>query len=185
VVGVSQLNASWVDPLQSEVWANEEDPTAYQVLAFDPGGTTGWAIFCVHPDAMEGDPEIPIAPNIEWWTAGQFTGGIHEQADEMVELVASWPSARLVTESFKLRQAHAELSPVELNAIVSWAVRPRYFVFQNPALAMGMVTDDRQKDWGFWIPGKEHARDAVKHGLTFLKRRKEQAVAAARRSNAA
>jgi hypothetical protein len=50
-----------------------------------------------------------------------------------------------------------------------------------PSLAMSTVPDDRQKRWGFWVPGKEHARDAVKHNITFLKRRKEAEVTAARR----
>jgi hypothetical protein len=176
------VNEEWLDPNEArQQFAGLDDPESYQVVSFDPGGTTGWAIFQVHPEAMTGDPELLVFDNIEWWTAGEFTGGINEQADEMVELCESWPAARLVTEGFKLRQLNAELSPVELNAIVGWAVRPRYFVKQNAALAMGEVPDDRQKTWGFWVPGKPHARDAVKHNLTFLRRKKEQEVTAARK----
>jgi hypothetical protein len=65
---------------------------------------------------------------------------------------------------------------VELNAMLLWALRPRYFVKQSASLAMTTVTDDRQKEWGFWLPGKPHARDAVKHNLTFLWRQKERQV---------
>lgn len=175
---------SWIPPAQADIWSGDADPSAYQVLSLDPGGTTGWAIFSVHPDAMTGDVSIPVMANIEWWTAGEFTGKQDDQIDLILDLVNSWPGARLVTEGFKLRQLNAELSPVEINAVLRWASRPRYWVVQNSALAMGVVPDERQKLWGFWVPGREHARDAVKHNITFLKRKKEQAVIAARRSEA-
>lgn len=167
----------WIEPDDAE-----DDGSGYQVIALDPGGTTGWSIFQVHPDAMEGDPEIPVMSNIEWWTAGEFTGQQDDQIDQILEIIRSWPDARLVTEDFQLRQLNAVLDPVEINAILRWAVRPRYFVKQHGSLAMSTVTDERQKAWGFWIPGKPHARDAIKHNITFLKRRKEAAVKAARRT---
>lgn len=172
------MNEEWLDPDGLEKFY---DPDVYQVLALDPGGTTGWSIFQVHPEAMTGDPDISVMDNIQWWTAGQFTGLQHDQVDQIVKLVEEWPYARLVTEDFKLRQANAVLDPVEINATVTWATRPRYWVKQMASLAMSTVTDDRQKQWGFWVPGKEHARDAVKHNITFLKRRKEHEIATARR----
>lgn len=177
------MNEEWLDPREADAFAGDVDPDNYQVITFDPGGTTGWSIFQVHPEAMQGDPDITVLDNVEWWTAGEFTGPLFRQADEMLELCNSWPAARLVTEDFKLKQLNAELSPVELNAILEHNMRPRYFVRQMPSLAMGTVPDDRQKFWGFWIPGRPHARDAVKHNITYLKRRKEQAIKAARRGN--
>lgn len=176
------MSTDFLTPEQAaEVWANCIDPDAYQVLALDPGGTTGWAIFQVHPDAMGGDPDFPVMDNVEWWTAGEIEGEQPDQLDQLVALINEWPAARLVTEQFKVRSIQALLDPAEINAALKWAVRPRYFVFQNPDMAMKTVTDDRQKSWGYWIPGKPHARDAVKHAITFLKRRKEQEVAAARK----
>jgi hypothetical protein len=176
------VSGAWLSPEQASlVWsAGEEEEAGYQVIAFDPGGTTGWALFQVHPEAMMGDPSIAVLPNIEWWTAGEFTGNLDDQCDEAVELIASWPHARLVSEQFILRQMNADLAPVEMNAKMRWAFRPRYFTLQQPALAMSTVTDDRQKSWGFWLPGKPHARDGIKHAITFLKRRKEAAVKEAR-----
>lgn len=168
----------------AKLWGGEDEPDQYIVLSFDPGGTTGWSVIGVHPDAMCADPEIrPIDAeygNVLFWTAGQFTGPQDAQIDECVSLIESWTSARLVTEGFKLRQLNAELSPVEINAVLRWAVRPRYFVVQNPALAMS-IGDDRLKALGFWLPGKEHARDAIRHGITFINRQKQRAVAAGRR----
>lgn len=165
-----------------ELYSGAEDPDQYVVLALDPGGTTGWTVMCVHPDAMSGAPEFRVLDNVLWWTAGEFTGKQDDQIDQIVSLVAAWPSARLVTEDFLVRQQNVLLDPAEINAVVRWATRPRYWVKQQPGLAMSTVTDERQKSWGFWVPGKQHARDAVKHGITFLKRKREQAVAAARRN---
>lgn len=170
------MNEDWLDP---DDLAADGDAGAYQVIALDPGGTTGWSLFQVHPVAMDGDPDIPVLANVEWWTAGEFTGSQDKQIDEILELVNSWPAARLVTEDFHLRQLNAVLDPVEINAVLRWACRPRYWIKQQAGLAMSTVTDDRQKSWGFWLPGKQHARDAIKHNITFLKRRKEAAVKAA------
>jgi hypothetical protein len=171
------VNEDWLDP--DDAWTG--DPEGFQVIALDPGGTSGWALFQVHPMAMEGDPGIRVMDNIEWWTAGEFTGPQDEQLDQIIELVNSWPAARLVTEGFQIRQLNALLDPVEINAVLRWACRPRYWVKQNPSMAMTTVTDDRQRAWGFWLPGKPHARDAIKHNITFLKRKKEQAVKTTRR----
>jgi hypothetical protein len=32
-----------------------------------------------------------------------------------------------------------------------------------------VITDDRLKAWGVWKPGAEHARDAQRHALRFLR----------------
>lgn len=178
------VNEEYISPEQAAgVWADDDPESGYQVLALDPGGTSGWAVFQVHPEAMGGDPDVRVFDNILWWTAGQFTGNQDAQIDQIMELAGSWPNAKLVTEDFKLRQATAYLDPVEINAVLRWASRPRYWVKQSASLAMSTVTDERQKEWGFWIPGKEHARDGVKHAITFLRRKKEQAVSAAVRSS--
>lgn len=163
-----------------EIWGDDDQ---YTVLALDPGGTTGWCVIGVHPEAMSGDEGIhPFGEygNVLFWIAGEYTGSQVDQVDQIMDLATCWPNARLVTEAFKLRQLNAELSPVEINATVRWAIRPRYFIEQPAALAMTTMTDERLRVLGFWVPGKEHARDAVRHGITFIKRQKERAVVAAR-----
>lgn len=162
--------------------AQEED-NLYTALSFDPGGTTGWSIIAVHPEAVGGDPDVKILDNVEFWTCGELIGSEFDQVDEMVELVERWPAARLVIEDFVLRVKSPDkgiLSPVRITFGVELGCRPRYFVKQAPALAMSTITDDRQKEMGFWVPGKPHARDATKHSLTFLKRMRERAIAGRR-----
>lgn len=166
------------------LWGDEDDPDQYICLAIDPGGITGWALIGVHPDAMSGDPDIRILDNVEFWVAGQVNGEENAQCDEILELIGHWPSARLVIEDFLLRKQGMQrdlLSPVRITSVLEYEVRPRYFIKQQPALAMTTITDDRQKAMGFWVPGQEHARDGLKHALTFLKRQKDRQVVSARK----
>lgn len=176
------MTGTWLEPVEAMA-AWDEDDWLYTCLAFDPGGTTGWGLMGVHPDAMNGDPELtPFGPpsNLIFWTAGEFAGSQDSQVERILDLIAAWPYARLVTEDFKLKQLNAELDPVEINAILRHLARPRYFVKQMPALAMGALPDDRQKQMGLWVPGKQHARDALKHCYTFIKRQKQYALKAGR-----
>lgn len=41
---------------------------------FDPGGTTGYSVMAVHPEALV-DPEVKILQNIQWWTHGEIDCG--------------------------------------------------------------------------------------------------------------
>lgn len=173
------------------------DPT---VVWFDPGGITGWGVFSVHPDALT-DPSFRVLDNITHWACGQFVGGEANQVDQMVELARSWPGAAIGCEDFILRKferGRELLAPVRMNAAFSYAMRRGVtFVrdgrtgehkpevdrsgyvtihYQQPALAMTTMTDDRLKALGYYerTVGLQHARDAVRHCITFLKRLKEK-----------
>lgn len=157
------------------------EPEPFYVLAFDPGGTTGWAVFGVWPEAMS-DPAQKLLDSVAFWSAGQFTGDEDDQVDHMIALVEAWPEeGDIVVEDFILRQftmARDLLAPVRVTAAFKYALRPRTFTRQQPSLAMRSVTDERLKAWGFWTPlkGQEHARDAVKHAVTRLRLLKDQFV---------
>lgn len=51
----------------------------------------------------------------------------------------------------------------------------RPIIWQQPALAMSTVTDDRLKKMGLYAPtmGKEHGRDGLRHALTWAKRARQ------------
>lgn len=44
------------------------------VIAIDPGGTTGWAVWQVHPEALS-DPEVMILDNVQYWEHGETDCG--------------------------------------------------------------------------------------------------------------
>lgn len=158
----------------------EEDiEELYTVLGYDPGGTTGWAAIGVYKEAIL-DPEFRITDNIAFWTAGEFIGNEEDQVDCMIALTHAWPEARIVCEDFVLRKfnsARELLSPVRITAMFRYGIRDsnRAIILQQPSLAMTAVTDARLKKLGFWPPlsGQEHARDAVRHAFTWLRRAKK------------
>jgi hypothetical protein len=155
------------------------DPT---VIAFDPGGSTGWSLFQVHPDSLI-DPEVMILDNVLYFACGEFYGTEMSQVDAMLSLVDEWPGSALVTEDFILDTkvtSQEVLSPVRLNAAFKYTASrllSRHVWVQNREQAFSTVTDDRlQKLHRYWnaTVGQEHARDAVKHNLTFMRRLKQQ-----------
>lgn len=201
----------------------------YTTLWFDPGGTTGWALFSIYDGVMGPPPfeawlgtaskdsptvrneeaqlawkaevaeagRYKILDNVAFWSAGQFVGDSDAQVDEMVELTMAWPpESPIGCEGFTLRQFRMDsmlLEPVRITERYAHAVRDlgptganwrrgagrkRLVIQQPPALAMTMVTDERLRrvnDGAYFActAGRPHARDAVRHALTFLRREKE------------
>lgn len=178
------------------------DFTPYANVAWlDPGATTGWALFSVHPDALE-DSETKILDNIHHWSCGQWVGPENGQAAEALALIEAWEDAAIGIEDFVLRTsnpAREVLSPVRITEKIDYAMwaglagntpaemddegnvtrlkHGRAYFKQMPSLAMTTVTDERLKSWGLYrdTVGLEHGRDAVRHCLTFLRRAKKDA----------
>lgn len=165
------------------------------VIALDPGETTGWAMWNVFPEALC-DPKENIFDCVQLWTHGQVECVERFEHDEfedmgvafvneseaigvaeLVGLLRSWDGATVVIESFILRQQRKDsalLSPVRITAALSqwlWQQRRSYFV-QQPSLAKTTATDERLKAWGAYhrSGGLNHARDADRHAITFLRR---------------
>lgn len=168
---------------------------------FDPGGTTGWCVVTVHPDALL-RPDIPMLPNILHCAAGHFGGSEADNIRQCLELIADWPGLVVGVESFRLRSRVSStelLSPVRIRAVLDYAcwLDRKPVVVQAPATALSAMTDDRLRKMGFLqydsgVGGKintsaggrlalhknglegDHAYDALRHALTYLKRCKEK-----------
>jgi hypothetical protein len=184
---------AWVAPVErvihlvtpADLGEPEDDPF-FTVIWFDPGLTTGWAVVGVWPEAMS--PSGPkILPNIAAWSAGEFVGSSTDIVDAMAELVEAWgDSAAVGYEDFILRPQRFTMGRELLAPVwVSARFEDRMYTLgrsaqlvkpQAPALAMSTVTDDRLRAWGFWNPlrGAPHARDAVRHAVTYLRRYKDR-----------
>lgn len=159
----------------------------YTTIWFDQGGSTGWAVVSVWVEAVT-LPEYSILKNIVAWSAGEFIGSEGSQTDQMMELVKAWEdnADSIGYEDFILRKllgGRELLSPVRIGA----RFEDRMYTSgrmgllapaQMASLAMDTITDDRLKLWGFWPPliGQEHARDALRHCLTYLKRIREASI---------
>lgn len=155
-----------------------------EVLAYDPGGTTGWCVACIKPKDLLGDK--PLGHRLlTHFAHGQIIGSEDTQVDELVELVDAWPRAAVVGESFvqKIKNTGLETdvaySPVRINAVVRWwlATEDRYLFKQSAQQAKSRWTDERLEaaklspDGGY---AERHARDGVRHAVLFLGRAREQ-----------
>ncbi len=202
----------------------------FTVLGYDPGGTTGWALLSLHPEAI--NPGYRILDNVVFWTCGQFVGTDAAQGRDMALLAAAWPHAQIVVEDFILRTERKDrelLTPVRVTTAFETAlsgleetqccnhackngislaseigragsgvhrrtfarrpdsaqrgVRGGYYL-QQPSLAKRDMPDERlqaaeqaqRAGVGFYSAtrGMPHARDAVRHVLTFARREAAQ-----------
>jgi hypothetical protein len=99
---------------------------------------------------------------------------------EMLEVVKMWPGCAVGMEDFIVRQFNQDrdfLAPVRIMAAMDyalWKIGIQAFR-QQPSEAKGAVTDQRLKLWGFYesAGGLNHARDADRHVLTFLRKMKD------------
>lgn len=162
-----------------------QDSTGWvEVLAYDPGGTTGWCVACIRPRDLL-NQEKPLNKKLmRHFATGQIVGSEHEQVDQLVELVDIWPKAAVVGESFIQRIRNTALetdeaySPVRINAIMKWwlATEDRYLFKQTPAMAKEKWTDERLEARKLSPDGghaMRHARDGVRHAMLFLARARD------------
>lgn len=155
-----------------------------EVLAYDPGGTTGWAIACIKPRDLLSDKPFHYRL-LTHYAYGQIIGDEMTQIDELVELVDIWPHAAVVGESFvqKIKNTGLETdvaySPVRINATVKWwlATEDRYLFKQSAQQAKSKWTDDRLENVKLNTDGGHagrHARDGARHAMLFLARARDQ-----------
>lgn len=148
------------------------------IFAVDPGTTTGidygvWRRNC--------RPEVALIEG-----SGLFedlTGALAYQAQMITDWWLSFRDANsglpvyLVVESYQQGpSAHylkkEALDPVRLAYLMIGRLSVLSpdgvkWVWQTPSAAMSHATDSRLRDWGHWLKGKPHARDARRHALAF------------------
>lgn len=149
----------------------------------DPGITTGWSIHRVPIGLLLREGQVGAMRQIKW-SSGQFNpGSTSASVDQFLDLARAAYERLcdeedvfcLGSEDFILRMMSTErslLEPVRFNAVLDdrlrgtgmWAER------QSSSDAMKTITDARLKLWGAYKPGADHARDAQRHGLLFLRR---------------
>lgn len=152
------------------------------VIGIDPGGTTGWARLTIPRKSMYGDAD----PQILEWDAGQFYGDEDKQVDSLAQYIRATQGLSyqigpaVIVEAFRNMtnvDDDAVFSPVRIGAKLVYAqhlgkLDAARIVFQDRSIAKTTMTDDRLKRLGYWLPGEEHARDAMRHAITALRRAK-------------
>lgn len=173
------------------------------VFALDPGGTTGWSILSVYADCLvDSDVSILASINFKQqgevsgaednqtdeimnilvaWPEAAIVVERFQLRQMAVELSPVRITAKL---EYALHTAIAGQEwggddgvddLVEAGWVVDDAgqLLPRRIWLQDPGMAKQAATNERLKDWGLYVPGSEHARDATRHAITFLRRCKD------------
>lgn len=160
-------------------------PKNLSLLALDPGVTTGWAQIIVPRMSIWGDEPSRI---VEWRT-GQLRGRISDQVWATCTLIREIQSLdykigpAVIVEDFDFGRP---LKDPEVYTPVYFAQQLR-FCFERTAMtndamlfmqgrdiAKSSFTDERLQAAGVWeTRGQtDHERDALRHGLTALRRAK-------------
>lgn len=148
-----------------------------RIIALDPGGTTGWAMWQDTPfgNAAQFDG---LWSNI---TCGQLGPEPHHLALYELHEHMCTEHYTIVDESFQFRQMDNDRTGTNLISReyigisrLFAAQRPRevQYLQQSPAQAKGFVSDEKLQIMGLWVPGQRHARDALRHLVFFLVNRR-------------
>lgn len=151
-----------------------------KVATIDPGGTTGMVLYDQHKPSVspahvqllsakqEGRLEV-IEVNCR-----NVLGGFRD----ILGVLDKFNPDVVVYEGFDLWTVAADLTPVELNALLRWEIGPDSgwsksgkvkLVKQSPS-ERTVATSERLKRWGLWEPGKKDAMAAMQHMVVYLRK---------------
>lgn len=144
--------------------AQSSDEEVKKILSFDPGGTTGYC-FMVYTDKefpmMIDSGQIPDGHKgfVKWWRSYG------------VELAVG---STIVCESFTLREGvpGVNLEPCYVMGALEGMLRNQEVVYQKPTFK-AYCDNDALKRLGFYLRGQQHARDAVRHAIAYLRLREK------------
>ncbi len=131
-------------------------------LCFDPGHTTGWAVFKCH--SLEASGELP-------------THDIEEATINVELLISEHNPDIIVIEDYRVYKWRAKhhagsdmLTTRVIGCIETLAIMSHVpdIVKQPAHIAKGFCTDQKLKEWEYYKKGEKHARDAIRHGCYYL-----------------
>lgn len=154
---------------------------ALVVVWADPGVTTGWCVLRVPIEMLLALGQVGVRPWL-WFRAGQFRhGSTGASVDSYLSLCrAAWEKSEdgdivvVGCEGFSLAMQTRDptlLEPVRFLAVLEDRLRGTGVgvEVQMPGERM-VITDARLRLWDMWLPGLDHGRDGLRHGLVFLRR---------------
>lgn len=175
----------------------EDDLTAFSsVTAVDPGGSTGICTVWYWASGLA-QPNVPMQKCLLGWQAQCLRGGENEQTLEILRWFANrsfgQDKADMVIEDFILRSAikgRELLSPVRIGHKIDYQLWRGLKVasgerlqfepyWQSPGDAKSVMTDERLKLMAMYTPGPDHARDATRHALMWLRKHRVDLLKAA------
>jgi hypothetical protein len=144
------------------------------IIAIDPGGTTGIAVWVASMDAWTRHEIGPCSEDVTLKGVLTYLSGV-------VTLVEPFgPDSEncihMIVEPFEFRQDDRSRDKIDyiagevIGALRVWACERSFVkrIRQSASYGVeGFWTDDRVKKAGLWVPAKRHAMDATKHVLQY------------------
>lgn len=137
-----------------------------RVMTIDAGQSTGVAII-----------DYPADKPMQVVHVDQFKAGLEDTVRELVGLQKTYDPIVVAIEQFDLRPGNkflADLTTVEVNAVLKYVWGYDAIVWQTPAQAKGQVNDLILKRLGLWLTGKDvgekdadDVRDALRHNIYY------------------
>lgn len=134
----------------------------FVTLCFDPGHTTGWAVFRGFLLGASGEID---------------TDDIEKATLEIELLISEHGPHAIIIEDYRVYKWRAKhhagsdmLTTRVIGCIETLAImcHIRIIVKQPAHIAKGFCTDKKLRGWGFYVKGAKHARDAIRHGCFYL-----------------
>jgi len=124
-----------------------------RILAVDPGGTTGWAL-C-------DEVTFPLVHSGQEVDQFKFCAMVDSYVEVEVDIIIC-ESYTVTPATIKLSREYAAL---EIIGTLRYLAKKheRKFKLQSPASAKRFMTNERLHNLGWWRPGEDHARDALRH----------------------
>lgn len=126
------------------------------LLALDPGLTTGWAFF--ERGILKKCGQCP-GDDIRLEQLIDLLKPTHVAMEEYV--LYPWASKQ---------QAWSDFPVPQLIGVIKFVCRKRKIkvYMQGANLGKGFCTDAKLRSWNYYIVGKKHANDAIRHGCYWL-----------------
>ena len=132
-----------------------------RVLAIDPGETTGYALF----DGVDLDRLGQVS-----------TGHVDTSVIPLRKLFENVEPDIVVVEEYRVYAWRAKQhswsslhTPRLIGCIETLCeIHRKPIAMQGAGIVKQFVTNDKLKDWGFYIKGQPHARDATRHACYFI-----------------
>lgn len=131
-----------------------------RVLAFDPGMTTGYAV---------------IEDNHVMHWGELATPSVAQAVPNFDLTIKSYLSEIIVCEEYRIyhhktkHHGGSDLFTARVIGCIETLAHQHGLdvIFQSAHVAKQFVTDERLKEWHYWVRGQRHSRDAIRHACYY------------------
>lgn len=142
----------------------------HTLIGLDPGGTTGVGIF-----GFEG-PRLREAFQLNTSTIYQGVKELNQLLTKHKTKLPHTNGVWVVMEDYRVyswktkQHAWASLHTPRLLGVIECLCYQHNIPLyrQSAQVGKGFMGDERLKEFGYWFEGRQHARDAIRHGCQFL-----------------